>query len=111
VNDDGTNKQRQFQQADVRGRLSSSRRSFLGSERCYRAQVPETSNFVRAFPDNSRARREATQAFWLTNEDLKSVSVLIDGSKQRSLAAKGGQSDQNVACEGQSSTAASSLPT
>jgi hypothetical protein len=72
---------------------------------------PRNIEFCASVPDNSRARREATQAFWLTNEDLKSVSALIDGLKQRSLAAKGGQSDQNIACEGQYSTAASSLPT
>jgi len=36
----------------------------------------------------------------LTAEDLKSVSALINGSKQRSFAAKDGESDQNVVREG-----------
>ena len=61
MNDDGTNKQRQFNELmSADACLQTADPS--GGEWCRSAQVPETSNFVRAFL-TIRARREATHLF------------------------------------------------
>jgi hypothetical protein len=107
VNSDKANKQRQFQQADVRGRL------FSKVDLCWvvsgvTANKCRNIGFCGSVCHNSRARREATQAFLLAAEDLKSVSTLINGDL---LPPKAAKVIKMVACQGQSSTTASSLPT
>jgi hypothetical protein len=108
VNSDKANKQRQFQQADVRGRLFSNSRSLLGGEWCYREQMPETSDFVEAFLTTRAHVARQRKPFLLAAEDLKSVSTLINGDL---LPPKAAKVIKMVACEGQSSTTGSSLPT
>jgi hypothetical protein len=108
VNNDKANKQRQFQQADARGRLFSNSRSLLGGEWCYREQMPETSDFVGAFVTTRAHVARQRKPFLLAAEDLKSVSTLINGDL---LPPKAAKVIKMVACEGQSSTTGSSLPT
>jgi hypothetical protein len=107
VNSDKPNKQRQFQQADVRGRLFSNSRSLLGGEWCYREQMPKHRISRERLSQLARTSR-GNASFLLAAEDLKSVSTLINGDL---LPPKAAKVIKMVACEGQSSTTGSSLPT
>jgi hypothetical protein len=91
VNNDKANKQRQFQQADARGRLFSNSRSLLGGEWCYREQMPETSDFVGAFV-TTRAHVARQRKLFVGR---RRPQIRLDLDQRRSFAAKGGESDQN----------------
>jgi len=91
VNSDKANKQRQFQQADVRGRLFSNSRSLLGGEWCYREQVPKHRILRERLSQLARTSRGNASFF----VGRRRPQIRLDLDQRRSFAAKGGESDQN----------------